>query len=106
MSVNFAGTLATTRKLAGAQTLEVDLEGAFVTPGFIDSHVHLIHGGLQVGGRTGRSVLEINPKCFCLAPPLVSSTLRRRMEALSIAIAGAWNLAAPTRALTARLYRP
>jgi adenine deaminase len=26
----------------------VDLEGKFVTPGFIDSHLHFLHGGLQV----------------------------------------------------------
>ncbi|GAQ83501.1 amidohydrolase family protein [Klebsormidium nitens] len=43
-----AGTFATTSKLAGAQTLEVDLKGAFVAPGFIDSHVHFIQGGLQL----------------------------------------------------------
>jgi predicted amidohydrolase YtcJ len=26
----------------------VDLEGKFVTPGFIGSHLHFLHGGLQV----------------------------------------------------------
>jgi predicted amidohydrolase YtcJ len=26
----------------------VDLEGKFVTPGFIDSHLHFLYGGLQV----------------------------------------------------------
>lgn len=28
--------------------MEVNLEGKVVVPGFIDSHVHLISGGLQV----------------------------------------------------------
>lgn len=33
----------------GPNTKVVNLEGKFVTPGFIDSHVHFISGGLQVG---------------------------------------------------------
>lgn len=34
----------------GPNTKIVDLEGKFVTPGLIDSHVHFISGGLQVCG--------------------------------------------------------
>lgn len=34
----------------GRDTKIVDLEGKFVTPGFIDSHTHFISGGLQVCG--------------------------------------------------------
>lgn len=32
----------------GPHTKVVDLEGKFVSPGLIDSHVHFISGGLQV----------------------------------------------------------
>lgn len=34
--------------LKGPQTEVVDLKGAFVVPGFIDSHTHFISGGLQL----------------------------------------------------------
>ena len=37
-----------TQDLAGPGTRELNLEGKMVVPGFIDSHVHLISGGLQV----------------------------------------------------------
>lgn len=36
------------QELAGDGTKELNLEGKVVVPGFIDSHVHLIWGGLQV----------------------------------------------------------
>lgn len=34
--------------MVGYRTKELDLMGKIVVPGFIDSHVHLIFGGLQV----------------------------------------------------------
>lgn len=34
--------------MAGYGTVELSLEGKVVVPGFIDSHVHLLFGGLQV----------------------------------------------------------
>jgi predicted amidohydrolase YtcJ len=34
--------------VAGYGTQVLDLEGKVVVPGFIDSHVHFISGGLQV----------------------------------------------------------
>lgn len=36
------------QNLADDSTRVLDLEGKVVVPGFIDSHVHLIFGGLQV----------------------------------------------------------
>ncbi|KAH0454427.1 hypothetical protein IEQ34_016351 [Dendrobium chrysotoxum] len=43
------GTDAHVRGLIGYRTHELNLEGKVVLPGFIDSHVHLISGGLQMG---------------------------------------------------------
>lgn len=55
-------------------TKEVDLGGKIVVPGFIDSHVHLIFGGLQVH-RQFHSDLAL---FICIAQlPLV---LRFRMD--------------------------
>lgn len=34
--------------LSGSETKMLNLEGKIVVPGLIDSHVHLIFGGLQV----------------------------------------------------------
>ena len=42
------GTTAEIRPLAGLDTAVLDLKGAFVLPGFIDSHVHFINGGLSL----------------------------------------------------------
>ncbi len=39
------GSLKTVKAFKGPQTNMIDLNGQFVTPGFIDSHVHLITGG-------------------------------------------------------------
>nr|GMD71912.1 putative amidohydrolase YtcJ [Ipomoea batatas] len=42
------GTYSSIKDLAGSGTEELDVEGKVVVPGFIDSHVHLIFGGLQM----------------------------------------------------------
>ncbi|XP_020534012.1 protein LONG AFTER FAR-RED 3 isoform X2 [Jatropha curcas] len=42
------GNYSALKDLAGDKTRELDLEGKVVVPGFIDSHVHLIWGGLQM----------------------------------------------------------
>jgi hypothetical protein len=42
------GETATIRALADESTLLVDLRGGFTLPGFIDSHVHFIEGGLSL----------------------------------------------------------
>ncbi|KAK8943068.1 hypothetical protein KSP39_PZI008980 [Platanthera zijinensis] len=43
------GSDASVQDLIGERTREMNLEGKVVLPGFIDSHVHLIFGGLQIG---------------------------------------------------------
>ncbi|XP_020592911.1 uncharacterized protein LOC110033320 isoform X2 [Phalaenopsis equestris] len=43
------GSDASVRGLIGHRTHELNLEGKVVLPGFIDSHVHLIFAGLQMG---------------------------------------------------------
>jgi predicted amidohydrolase YtcJ len=45
--ITTVGSSADIRKIAGAATV-VDLAGAFVVPGFIDSHVHFLDGGLRL----------------------------------------------------------
>lgn len=42
------GTTREIRRLAGAGTAVVDLEGALVLPGFIDSHTHFLAGGFAL----------------------------------------------------------
>lgn len=43
------GDAAQVKAHIGPKTQVVDLHGKFVSPGFIDSHVHLIEGGLALG---------------------------------------------------------
>ncbi|XP_020081247.1 uncharacterized protein LOC109704879 [Ananas comosus] len=43
------GTYSSLKDLVGCNTNELNLNGKVVMPGFIDSHVHLIFGGLQMG---------------------------------------------------------
>jgi predicted amidohydrolase YtcJ len=42
------GTTGEVRDTAGPKTESVDLRGAFVLPGFIDSHVHFVNGGFSL----------------------------------------------------------
>ena len=44
----FVGQDADALDMASEQTEMIDLKGNFVTPGFIDNHVHFISGGLQL----------------------------------------------------------
>lgn len=39
------GSLEDVKKFVGENTETIDLDGNFITPGFIDSHVHLLMGG-------------------------------------------------------------
>ena len=47
-SIVAVGNDAEVRKLGDSNTRAVDLQGAFVVPGFIDNHVHLVSGGLAL----------------------------------------------------------
>ncbi|WP_129642563.1 amidohydrolase [Peristeroidobacter agariperforans] len=47
-SIVAVGSTAEVRKLADAKTRAIDLQGAFVVPGFIDNHVHFINGGMAL----------------------------------------------------------
>eukprot|EP00249_Psilotum_nudum_P004681 c18189_g1_i3 orf=660-2312(-) len=42
------GSVARVQVTAGPRTQNIDLQGKFVVPGFIDSHVHFISAGLQM----------------------------------------------------------
>lgn len=42
------GDYGSVKELKGPRTYESNLSGNVVLPGFIDSHVHFIDGGLQV----------------------------------------------------------
>ncbi len=46
----FVGSLAEAEQVAGPDVRRVDLDGAFVLPGFIDAHVHLMMTGESLGG--------------------------------------------------------
>jgi len=55
------GSLDQVKDLAGKSTRWIDLEGAFVVPGFIDSHTHFLKGGLSLSSlnlRNARSQKE------------------------------------------------
>ena len=39
------GTIEEIEELKGTNTKIIDVQGKFITPGFIDTHVHLMMGG-------------------------------------------------------------
>jgi hypothetical protein len=54
--ISAVGSSAEIRRLADARTLLVDLDGATLTPGFIDGHSHLL-----LDGQTGFSFVDVRP---------------------------------------------
>ena len=47
-TIVFVGNDAQVLQMASDKTEKINLSGHFVTPGFIDNHVHFISGGLQL----------------------------------------------------------
>lgn len=47
--ITAVGASAQIKTLADNHTQQIDLHGAFVSPGFIDAHVHFIEGGFALG---------------------------------------------------------
>ncbi|GLT75124.1 hypothetical protein SLA2020_468730 [Shorea laevis] len=74
------GNNSSLQDLAGYGTKELNLEGKVVVPGFIDSHVHLIFGGLQM---IQVELRDVNNK---------EELLRRVKEAALNARKGSWIL--------------
>jgi predicted amidohydrolase YtcJ len=71
--ITAVGSTADIRKIAGGATV-VDLAGAFVVPGFIDSHVHFLDGGLrlasvQLRDASTRDEFVARVKAFAAAVP-------------------------------------
>ena len=71
-----AGTSAEAMALAGPETLKVDVGGRRVIPGLIDSHMHIIRGGLNYnmelrwdGVRSLAQAMEMLKKQVDLTPP-------------------------------------
>src|SRR3954466_5616840 len=61
-TVAWLGSDAAATAHADAADAIVELEGALVTPAFVDAHVHVTETGLALGGvdlRSARSVAEI-----------------------------------------------
>src|SRR4030065_2055812 len=46
--ISRVGRTADIKKLAGKKTRVIDLKGALVLPGFIDSHTHFLEGGFSL----------------------------------------------------------
>ncbi|MFG1419005.1 amidohydrolase [Xanthobacter sp. V0B-10] len=71
-----AGTAADAMALAGPQTRTIDAGGRRVIPGLIDSHMHIIRGGLNYnmelrwdGVRSLATAMEMLKKQVALTPP-------------------------------------
>jgi predicted amidohydrolase YtcJ len=72
------GTNAEIRALAGPDTRVIDLQGAFVTPGFNDAHVHVESTGALL---TGANLLDVHDE----------ARFRQRIaEAVARVPPGAW----------------
>lgn len=72
--IAFVGADADARRFVGADTVEVDLAGGFLMPGFIDGHDHLLGGavakmGVSLEGLHGREAVLEQIRRYAVANP-------------------------------------
>ncbi|CAA7060402.1 unnamed protein product [Microthlaspi erraticum] len=79
------GNFSTLKDFVGEATVEVNLEGKVVVPGLIDSHVHLISGGLQMAQVGLRGVSQKDEFC-----KMVKDAVQNAKEGSWI-LGGGWN---------------
>ncbi|ESQ44865.1 hypothetical protein EUTSA_v10010237mg [Eutrema salsugineum] len=79
------GSFSTLKDFIGDGTIEVNLEGKVVVPGLIDSHVHLISGGMQMAQVGLRGVSQKDDFC-----KMVKDAVQNAKEGSWI-LGGGWN---------------
>ncbi|KAL0725567.1 hypothetical protein Bca4012_040166 [Brassica carinata] len=79
------GSFTTLKDFLGDGTVELNLEGKVVVPGLIDSHVHLISGGLQMAQVGLRGVTQKEEFCR-----MVKDAVQNAKEGSWI-LGGGWN---------------
>ncbi|CAN8279522.1 unnamed protein product [Cochlearia groenlandica] len=79
------GNFSSLKDLVGDGTMKVNLEGNVVVPGLIDSHVHLISGGLQMAQVGLRGVTRKDEFC-----EMVKDAVQKAKESSWI-LGGGWN---------------
>src|SRR6266581_2907350 len=82
------GTTADVRKLAGAQTRVIDLQGRTVIPGLIDSHLHAIRAALSFS----TEVNWIGVRSLTEAVARIRDAARTMKPGAWLIVAGGWNV--------------
>ena len=82
------GTTADVRKLAGAQTRIIDLQGKTVIPGLIDSHLHAIRAALSFS----TEVNWIGVRSLTEAVARIRDAARTMKPGAWLIVAGGWNV--------------
>jgi predicted amidohydrolase YtcJ len=82
------GTTADVRKLAGAETRIIDLQGRTVIPGLIDSHLHAIRAALSFS----TEVNWIGARSLADAVGRIRDAARTMKPGAWLIVAGGWNV--------------
>jgi len=82
------GTTAEVRKLAGAETRIIDLQGRTVIPGLIDSHLHAIRAALSFS----TEVNWIGARSLADAVGRIRDAARTMKPGAWLIVAGGWNV--------------
>ncbi|MDF1669052.1 MAG: amidohydrolase [Roseovarius sp.] len=90
------GTTADIRELAGQKTHVIDAQGATVLPGFIDSHVHLFGGSVEMGYLDLYGIQGADQ----LTPVVRDYSAQNPDEALLFAVQADYSLMGPGRKTT------